>query len=232
VTRAVPKIIFTGVGPFMLEYIDQITMAGITAAAGLDLGIPEETKSKTAAYLVVALEARTEEGLEADTEVVATLLEDLGAIEVYVLPPGAGEGLIRARERAFFVAKAAGANDIVDVVIPRAAIPAYLKRTQELAEKHGSFVTGCGHAGDGNVHITVFQPDDDVRDRLVHDLLEEGMQMGGAITGEHGLGRAKAPYYLELADPVVISLAGRLKQAFDPNGILAPANLPGLPEPK
>jgi glycolate oxidase len=232
VTEAVPKIISTGVGPFMLEYIDQITMAGITGAAGLDLGIPEDVRQKTAAYLVVALEARTEESIEADTEVVATLLDNLGATEVYVLPSGAGEQLIKARERAFFVAKAAGANDIVDVVIPRAEIPAYLKRTQELAAEHGSFVSGCGHAGDGNVHITVFQPDSDVRDRLVRALLEEGMSMGGAITGEHGLGRAKASYFLELGDPVVIALMSRLKQAFDPNGILAPGNLPGLPEPK
>ena len=90
-------------------------------------------------------------------------------------------------------------------------------------------MTGCGHAGDGNVHLSVFQPDPDIRRKLVYALLQAGLEVGGAISGEHGLGRAKAPYYLELGDPVVIALMQRLKQAFDPNGILAAGNMPGLP---
>ena len=88
---------------------------------------------------------------------------------------------------------------------------------------------GCGHAGDGNVHLSVFQPDAEIRTPLVLELLAGGMAMGGAISGEHGLGRAKAQFFLELGDPVVIALMQRVKQAFDPNGILGPGNLPGLP---
>jgi glycolate oxidase len=117
----------------------------------------------------------------------------------------------------------------VDVVIPRSAIPGYLALAGTLATKHNSLVLGCGHAGDGNVHLTVFQPDPAIRTPLVRELLQEGMAAGGAISGEHGLGRSKAGYFLELADPVVISLMQRVKQAFDPNGILGPGNLPGLP---
>ncbi len=229
VTGAVPRIVSLGTAPLMLEYIDQVTMAGITQAAGLDLGISEEVRSAAAAYLVVVLEGSRPERVDEDAEVVATLLDSLGAIDVFVLPPNAGEQLIKARERAFFVAKAAGSNDIVDVVVPRAAIPGYLALAGELAAKNESLVFGCGHAGDGNVHLTVFQPDPEVRVRLVRELLEEGMAAGGAISGEHGLGRAKAEFYMELADPVVIALMQRVKQAFDPHGILGPGNLPGLP---
>jgi glycolate oxidase len=76
----------------------------------------------------------------------------------------------------------------------------------------------------------VFQPDPEIRHDLVHALLKAGMDAGGAISGEHGLGRAKAGFFLELGDPVVIGLTQRLKQAFDPNGILGPGNLPGLPQ--
>jgi glycolate oxidase len=205
-------------------------MGAITGAAGLDLGISEEVRNKTAAYLVVVLEGSKSERLEEDTESVATLLDGLGATDVFVLPPGAGEQLIKARERAFFVAKAAGSNDIVDVVVPRSEIPGYLALAGQLAQKHESLVTGCGHAGDGNVHLTVFQPDEKKRKALVLDLLEGGIKAGGAISGEHGLGRAKAEFFLELGDPVVLALMQRLKQAFDPNGILAPGNLPGLPQ--
>ena len=213
----------------MLEYIDQVTMAGITQAAGLDLGISEGVRAATAAYLVVVLEGARADRVDEDAEAVATLLDSLGAIDVFVLPPTAGEQLIKARERAFFVAKAAGSNDIVDVVVPRAAIPGYLALAGALAAKHDSLVFGCGHAGDGNVHLTVFQPDPGIRIPLVRELLEEGMAAGGAISGEHGLGRAKAGFFLELGDPVVISLMQKVKQAFDPNGILGPGNLPGLP---
>jgi glycolate oxidase len=230
VTEAVPRIISSGVGPFMLEYIDALTMAAITTAAGLDLGIPEAIRSETAAYLVVALESSSSDRVDGDTETVASLLDELGATEVYVLPSGAAEQLIKARERAFFVAKAAGVDDIVDVVVPRASIPAYLRRAGELAQEHASLVTGCGHAGDGNVHLSVFQPDPEIRRKLVRSLLESGVEMGGAISGEHGLGRAKSEFFLELGDPVVLRLMKGLKQAFDPNGILGPGNLPGLPE--
>ncbi len=220
VTEAVPRIVSSGTGPLMLEYIDQITMTGITRAAGLDLGISEEVKNATAAYLVVVLEGSRLERVEEDAEVVATLLDSLGAIDVFVLPPTAGEQLIKARERAFFVAKAAGSNDIVNVVIPRAAIAAYLAMAGALAGKYNSLVVGCGHAGDGNVHLTVFQPDPAIRESLVRELLAEGVEAGGAISGEHGLGRAKAKFFLEMADPVAIALMQRVKQAFDPNGIL------------
>ncbi|MGO9341483.1 MAG: FAD-binding oxidoreductase [Acidimicrobiales bacterium] len=229
VTEAVPRIVSAGAAPLMLEYIDQVTMAGITQAAGLDLGISDEIRSATAAYLVVVLEGSRSDRVDEDAEAVATLLDELGAIDVFVLPPTAGEQLIKARERAFFVAKAAGSNDIVDVVVPRAAIPGYLAVAATLATKHNSLVFGCGHAGDGNVHLTVFQPDPALRIPLVRELLVEGTAAGGAISGEHGLGRSKAGYFLELADPVVIALMQRLKQAFDPNGILGPGNLPGLP---
>ena len=76
-----------------------------------------------------------------------------------MLPPTAGANLIVARERAFYVSKAAGADDLVDAVVPRAAIPEYLARVAELAAAHGALVSGCGHVGDGNVHLSVFLPD-------------------------------------------------------------------------
>jgi glycolate oxidase len=230
VTEAVPLIVASGAAPLMLEYIDQLTMAAITAAAGLDLGIPEDIRNTTAAYLVVVLESAHQERVDEDAEAVATLLDKLGATDVFVLPPHAGDQLIGARERAFWVAKANGVNDIVDVVVPRAAIPSYLARAGELAREHQSLVTGCGHAGDGNVHLSVFQPDPEIRRKLVYALLEAGILAGGAISGEHGLGRAKAGFFLELGDPVVIGLMQRMKAAFDPNGILGAGNLPGLPE--
>jgi glycolate oxidase len=199
-----------------------LTMAAITANVGLDLGIPKEVQETAAAYLVVVLENSREERLDEDVGTLGDLLVELGAMEVYVLPGPAAGQLISAREKAFFVAKAAGADDIIDVVVPRAAIPAFLATAARVAETHGTFVTGCGHVGDGNVHLSVFQPDPDRRAEVLESIFRAGMDLGGAISGEHGIGTAKKRYFQELEDPTKVALMKRIKEAFDPLGILGP----------
>jgi glycolate oxidase len=228
VAKAVPHIVHSGINPSILEYVDVTVMAGITNAAGLDLGVPEEIKQQTLAYLVVVLEGMQADRVEEDVERLGILLEGLGALDVYVLPETSGAQLIAARERAFFVAKAAGCNDLIDAVIPRATIPDYLAEVAVLAERHGALVTGCGHIGDGNVHITVFQPDDGRRHAFMHESFALALASGGAVSGEHGIGTAKLSYFLETEDPVSLGLMRSIKRVFDPSGILGPGRLLGV----
>jgi glycolate oxidase len=225
ITAAIPRIVDSGIGPLILEYIDMMTMAASSTFAGFDLGIPQDVKDTALAYLVVMMENSHQQRLEEDVEALSKLLFGLGAIDAYVLPPQSAGQLIDAREKAFWMAKANGAHDIVDVVVPRAQIPEFMKRVSELATQSGSFVAGCGHAGDGNVHLGVFQADPATRARLLHDLFETGRELGGAISAEHGIGRAKRDHFLALEDPVKIALMQRIKAAFDPHGILNPGVL-------
>ncbi len=87
VTHAVPRIVASGVNPTILEYADALVLASITRSAGLDLGIPEPVQQAALAYLVVVLEQSSAARLDEDVEKLGTLLGDLGALDVYVLPP-------------------------------------------------------------------------------------------------------------------------------------------------
>lgn len=225
VTSAVPKIIASAVQPVILEYVDMMSMAATTANVGLDLGIPEEVREAALAYLIVVLEGSHPDRLEEDLTAAAEQVSALGALDVYVLPPASASKLLEAREKAFWVAKQNGADDIVDVVVPRASIPGYLERVAELAREHEAFVGSAGHVGDGNVHLAVFQPDPDRRRRLMRSILSAGIELGGTISAEHGIGSEKLGLLADLEDPAKLDLMQRIKAAFDPNRILNPGTL-------
>jgi len=226
VTAAVQRVVASGIGPLICEYVDALTMAAITANEDIDLGIPAGVRQPALAYLVVMLEERTAERLEEAVAELADQLTGLGAPDVYLPAAPAARRLVEAREKAFWAAKNAGAQEIVDAVVPRAAMAGFFDDvTRAAAVSVGGLVAGCGHAGDGNVHLAVFQPDPAAREALLREIFAAAVARGGAISGEHGIGVAKKPYFLELADPVVVALMRRVKQAFDPQGILGPGVL-------
>ncbi|NNN22368.1 MAG: FAD-binding oxidoreductase [Acidimicrobiales bacterium] len=225
IAGAVPKIITSGISPSILEYLDFLAMAGASSNAGLDLGISDEIKSKAMAYLLVVIESTDESRSDQDVEFTANLLDELGALDIYVLPASAALALIDAREKAFWAAKSAGANDVIDVVVPRSAMPIYLSKVAELAASDGALIAGCGHVGDGNVHLSVFQPDKTKLHALMLSILKTGTDLGGAISGEHGVGTEKLPFVKELVDPLIIELWRKIKLVFDPEGIMNPGHL-------
>jgi glycolate oxidase len=225
IASAVPNIVRSGVNPLVLEYVDGGGLATLAANVGLDLGISADVQAAASAYLIVVIEQHAEQRLDEDVAALAELVSELGAIDVYVLPPHSGALLLEAREKAFWVVKALGANDIIDVVVPRASVPRYLQAVTAIAAEHASYVSAAGHAGDGNIHLSVFQADDEVRHRVMRAIIGAGVGMGGAISAEHGIGKEKKQYFLELEDPNKIALMQRIKAAFDPGGILNPGTL-------
>jgi glycolate oxidase len=225
VTRAIPKLVATGRNPLMLEYIDMLSMASILARSKMDLGIDPKIRETALAYLLVVTEGRDDEVASEDAQHLGELCAELGAIDVFMLPSNASRQLIEAREQSFWAGKAAGAGDIIDVVVPRASLSAFIDGASQIAKEHSALVAGCGHAGDGNVHLAVFHPEPEQQRLVTRALLRQGIALGGAVSGEHGIGLAKKSYFMEFEDPTKLALQKRIKLAFDPKGILNPGKM-------
>lgn len=133
VMAAVPKILASGLAPDILEYIDNTSMAALISTQNLELGIPDQIRDSCEAYLLVALENRIADRLFEDIQTVGEMLMELGAVDAYVLEGGSARKLIEAREKAFWAAKALGADDIIDTVVPRASMPKFLSTARGLA---------------------------------------------------------------------------------------------------
>lgn len=219
VLAAASRVVASGMDPAVCEYLDDPTLSAVVDAAGLAPVVPDDARA--AAYLLVELHDRRRDRVDSDAAELAGLLRDLGAARVLELDPDAARDLIHAREQAFWAIRAAGADEVVDVVVPRSAMAAFLARARAAGEEHGGRVLGCGHAGDGNVHLAVFAPDGAV-EALVHDVLAAGVALGGAVSGEHGVGRAKAAHLAELGDEGTLAVLRRVRAALDPDGVLNP----------
>jgi glycolate oxidase len=117
-----------------------------------------------------------------------------------------------------------------DVTVPRSKVAEILRRTEAISKKHGLIIVNFGHAGDGNIHVNVLidkrKPGEQEKAHAaVKEIFQAALDLGGTLSGEHGIGITKAPYLpLELGD-MGIEVMKRIKKAFDPNNILNPGKI-------
>jgi len=207
--------------PSMLELMDSASINAVEdfKPMGLD---------RSAGALLIAQSdapgaARTEE---------ITLMEaacaEAGADQVFVTDdPDEGAMFVEARRIAFPAIEARGSLFLEDVGAPIPLLPDLLAAIAAVAEEHGVEIPVVAHAGDGNTHpIIVYaagDPDGEKRARLAFaDVMQRAIDLGGTITGEHGVGRAKKAALPTQLGPDVMALSHRIKDALDPDGILNP----------
>jgi len=206
--------------PSMLELMDR---ASINAVEDYRLmGLDREAGALLIAQSDAPGAARTEE-----VAVMQAACEAQGA-EVFVTDDAdEGEMFVEARRSSFPALEARGSLLLEDVGAPVPLLPDLLAAIASIAEKHGVEIPVVAHAGDGNTHPNIVydatDPDAERRARLAFDeVMRVAIALGGTITGEHGIGRAKRGALPEQLGPDVMTLTQRIKDALDPQGILNP----------
>jgi glycolate oxidase len=161
-------------------------------------------------------------------ERLSTVCTAMGAVDIFV--PGsesAKRNLFDIREKFQPAYKHMVFFDTIDVVVPRKNIADFVRQIKLISQKYRIPISACGHAGDGNVHLHPLgkTPDTETARNLRREVYLAGINMGGTLSGEHGLGFDKKDYFALAASETTILLMQRIKQAFDPNLILNPGKI-------
>ena len=188
------------------------------------------TPRENAAHLLVEVDGG-EEAVKADARAIEAILRDCGAFECEVGTTETEVEALWAMRRAFSTALSAagGAKLNEDIVVPRGKLVELVTFAGELGRRHGIEIACFGHAGDGNIHVNLLldaplsPPDAFQKARpALDELFAQVLSWGGAITGEHGLGLAKARWWRGAVSPEVRALHATVKAALDPKGLLNP----------
>ncbi|WP_328669359.1 FAD-binding oxidoreductase [Streptomyces sp. NBC_00328] len=220
---AVCKIMEGGHVPSLLELMDRTTVKAVNDLA--HMGLPETTE----ALLLAAFDTHDP---AADLALVGALCEAAGATQVVPAEDAAeSELLLQARRLSLTALEAVkGTTMIDDVCVPRSRLGDMLDGIERVAEKYALTIGVCAHAGDGNTHPTVCfdatDPDESRRARESFDeIMALGLELGGTITGEHGVGVLKKEWLAREIGPVGVEMQRAIKAAFDPLGLLNPDKL-------
>ena len=213
------------VTPVAIEVLDRAAIKAVESefAFGLD--------QDAGALLIVSVDGSVEE-VERSSHVVDQVLREGGGYDVLLAVTREEEDRLWDVRRALSPAmKKYGTLKLnEDVVVPRSRVPELVQRVTEIGQRHDTFVVNFGHAGDGNIHVNFMCERDDpaavrrARD-AVRETFEVAIELGGTISGEHGIGYVKAPYLDMAVTSATITTMKEIKRALDPKGILNPGKM-------
>ncbi len=223
--QTVSSIIREKILPASLEFIDRLCLDCVRDKIGIE--IPKNAQ----AMLLIEVDG-DERTVDHEADRIKTIVVESGANH-FRSASGAEESevLWEARRNLSPSLLKLRPNKVSeDVVVPRSRLAEFVSFLGELGRKYELPIPAFGHAGDGNVHVNIMldqtsQKEKDNAEQAVKEVLRKAIEMGGTITGEHGVGITKAAYLgMEVSRPA-LKLMSRVKKAFDPNGILNPGKI-------
>ena len=227
--EAVSGVFRAGITPSALEFIERDAIAWTMRFTE---GLPAQVSTGPGAYLMVEVDGDHSDLLMRDCETILGVLEAHGGGEVLFAESEAEkDALWRMRRSVPVSVKAHSVYKEEDTVVPRYELPRLLAGVKAIGERFG-FSTVCyGHAGDGNLHVNIIRGDLDDHQwghelpKAIREIFELTVSLGGTLSGEHGIGLVQRPYMDIAFDPVQLALMRKLKEAFDPKGILNPGKI-------
>jgi glycolate oxidase subunit GlcD len=228
--RAVTRIIADGLLPAALEIIDGATIRAVEASVYAG-GYPVDAE----AALVIEFDG-VEAGLDADVERSVVHCREAGARDVHTAQSEEQRlALWQGRKKAFGAMGRISSDLLVqDATVPRSRLPEVLGRISEIGRRYDLTVANVFHAGDGNLHPNILfdrsDPDELARvEQASKEIMALAVEVGGTITGEHGVGLDKRSYMSLVHNPDELEAMRRVKAVFDPSGHMNPGKV--LPEP-
>jgi len=222
--NSVPKILRSGTLPLACEYFEK----EIIQATSKHLGIAWPVQTGTA-FLMIILNASNETDLFAQAEQIAKVCEDAHCIDVLVADKQQMQADILKLRSEFFSAFKDQTADALDITVPPANIGKLLEKVDEIAKKYQTTIPTYGHAGDGNLHSHMMKElvERGILRQVKREVYTATINLGGVITGEHGIGQIRNKDLDLIPDKKQWELMSGIKKLFDPNNILNPGV--GLP---
>ncbi len=225
-SRTVTTILSAGLVPATLELMDETAITCIEE--GMHLGLPLDVE----AILLVETDGSDEDAVVRDIQAIAAICTENGARQVRLAQDETERANLWKGRRSVSAAITRKAPNKLgeDITVPRSAIPAAIQRLKSISAKYGLPIVIFGHAGDGNLHPNILfdQRIPGQREKVEQMVREEfaaSLELGGTLSGEHGVGASKRSYMEKALGPISIEIQKRIKQALDPDNILNPGKI-------
>jgi glycolate oxidase len=228
-SAAVSAIFRAGIVPSCLEFMEREAIEYVMKFLG-DVAVP--LAEDTRANLLIEVDGNDMEAIQRDCERIYDVLNQFDVGEILFADSEAQKAdLWRMRRNIAYAVKKTNVTVEEDTVVPRAELPEILRHIKAVGKKY-NFRTVCyGHAGDGNVHVRILK--DELSDdywkndvpKGIREIFTKVVQLGGTISGEHGIGWIQIPYMDIKYGRVQMDLMRNIKKVFDPNYILNPGKV-------
>lgn len=226
--KVVSAIFRAGVIPSALEFMERRALEWVIEFDDIKFDL----KDGANAFLLIEFDGDDMDGIFKDCERVNAVLESFGCTDVLFADTAQQkEDLWRMRR---IMAESVKSNSIYkeeDTVVPRAALPQLINGIKEIGSRYGFESVCYGHAGDGNLHVNIIKAgmsDEDWKNKLkdgIVEIFELTSQLGGTISGEHGIGLVQKDFMSIKYTELHLNLMRGIKKVFDPNGILNPGKI-------